>query len=132
MVGAEEGGQAAARPAAAGPAAAHTQRGSPAATAGTQLRRSGGRSRSGRQRQGVQQRRQQQGQEAQRGQQQEQEAQEAQQGQQRQRTSGRMCLMLAALTLLTRPLMDLRSASQVMRWYCGTGAVHVQNGRRCG
>ena len=27
--------------------------------------------------------------------------------------------MLAALTLLTRPLMDLRSASQVSRWYAG-------------
>lgn len=26
--------------------------------------------------------------------------------------------MFEALTLLTRPLMDLRSASQVMRWYC--------------
>lgn len=26
--------------------------------------------------------------------------------------------MLEALTLLTKPLIDLRSASQVMRWYC--------------
>lgn len=27
--------------------------------------------------------------------------------------------MFDALTLLTRPLMDLRSASQVSRWYAG-------------
>ena len=45
------------------------------------------------------------------------------------KNSGRMNLMFDTLTLLTRPLIDLRSASHVSRWYSALSvscrAVHA-------
>ena len=47
------------------------------------------------------------------------------------KNSGRMNLMFDTLTLLTRPLIDLRSASHVSRWYSALSvsckAVHASH-----
>jgi hypothetical protein len=42
------------------------------------------------------------------------------------KNSGRICLMFMMLTLLTRPLIDLRSASHVIRWYSCTWSSTLQ------